>query len=83
MNSVQDQIYDIIAKEAPIDRARIVPAATLKGLEIASLDAVQIIFAIEERFDIYMPYDNPSFDVDTVAGLVDTVERLLREKRTA
>ena len=83
MISVQDQVYDIIAKEASIERARIAPGSTLKDLEISSLDAVQIIFAIEERFDIYMPYDNPSFDVDTVAGLVDTVERLLREKRTA
>jgi len=83
MKSVQDQIYDIIAKEASIERTRIAPEATLKDLEIASLDAVQIIFAIEERFEIYMPYNNPSFDVDTVGGLVDTVERLLREKRTA
>ncbi len=83
MISVQDQVYDIVVKEASIERARIAPGSTLKDLEIASLDAVQIIFAIEERFEIYMPYNNPSFDVDTVGGLVDTVERLLREKRTA
>lgn len=30
-----------------------------------------------------MPYNNPAFDVETVDGLVETVERLLREKASA
>lgn len=82
MTAVRDQIFDIIAREARIDRERIEPASTLDDLQIESLDVVQIIFAIEEQFQIYMPYNNPAFDIETVGDLVDTVERLLREKET-
>lgn len=83
MTAVRDQIFDIIAKEADIDRERIALTSTLEDLQIESLDVVQIIFAIEEQFQIYMPYNNPAFDVETVGSLVETVERLLREKETA
>ena len=46
MSEVQDKIFDIIAKEATIDRAKINPASTLKDLQIPSLDMVQIFFAL-------------------------------------
>ena len=80
MSDVQDKIFDIIAKEASIDRSRITPASTLKDLQIPSLDVVQIIFAIEDQFQINLPDDNASFDTDSAGGLVATVERLLAEK---
>lgn len=77
MNSVKDTVFDIIAKEAGIDRARITPEATLKDLGIQSLDAVQILFEIEDHFGITMPDRNPDFDTASVGGLIDTVEKLL------
>jgi acyl carrier protein len=77
MSSVEDTIFDIIAKESGIDRAKITPDATLKDLEIQSLDAVQILFEIEDRFKITMPDRDPNFDTESVRGLVDTVEKLV------
>lgn len=83
MTAVHDRIYEIIAKEGSIDRARIRPEATMKDLEVESLDVVQIIAAIEEQFDIFLPYDDPSFDIQTAGGLCEAVERLLQQKQTA
>ncbi len=80
MSSVQDTVFDIIAKEANIDRARITPTATLKDLEIQSLDAVQIIFEIEDHFKISMPDRDPNFDTESVSGLVEAVEKLVAAK---
>jgi acyl carrier protein len=80
MSSVQDTIFDIIAKESGIDRAKITPEATLKDLDIQSLDAVQILFEIEDHFKITMPDRDPNFDTESVKGLVDTVEKLLAEQ---
>jgi acyl carrier protein len=77
MSSVQDTIFDIIAKESGIDRAKITPDATLKDLEIQSLDAVQILFEIEDHFKITMPDRDPNFDTESVKGLIDTVEKLV------
>lgn len=80
MSDVQETIFDIIAKEAGIDRSRITPESTLKELEIQSLDAVQIIFEIEDHFKITLPDRDPNFDTESVKGLVDAVERLVAEK---
>ncbi len=51
---VQD-ILDIVAKETGIGKERLPPDATIASLDIASLDMVQAIFAIESRFDIEIP----------------------------
>jgi len=80
MSSVEDSIFDIIAKESGIDRAKITPKATLKDLDIQSLDAVQILFEIEDHFKITMPDRDPNFDTESVKGLVETVEKLLAEQ---
>jgi acyl carrier protein len=82
MSSVQDTVFDIIARESGIDRMRITPDATLKALEIQSLDAVQIIFEIEDHFKITMPDRDPNFDTESVKGLVDAVEKLVAEQAT-
>ncbi|HJT97398.1 MAG TPA: phosphopantetheine-binding protein [Rhodanobacteraceae bacterium] len=83
MSSVQDTIFDIIATESGIDRSKITLDSTLKDLEIQSLDAVQILFEIEDHFKITMPDRDPNFDTESVKGLVETVEKLSAEKGSA
>ena len=83
MSSVQDTIFGIIAKEAGIDIAKITPDSTLKELQIQSLDAVQIIFEIEDHFKITLPDRDPNFDTESVKGLIDAVEKLVAEKPAA
>mgnify|MGYP001595093683 CR=1 FL=1 len=80
MSRVQDTVFDIIAKESGIDREKITPEATLKDLDIQSLDAVQILFEIEDHFKVTMPDRDPNFDTESVKGLVETVEKLLAEQ---
>ena len=83
MSQVQDTVFGIIAKEANVDPAKITLDSTLKDLDIQSLDAVQIIFEIEDHFKITLPDRDPNFDTESVKGLVDAVEKLLAEKQTA
>jgi acyl carrier protein len=83
MSSVQETIFAIISKEAGIDIGKISLDSTLKDLEIQSLDAVQIIFEIEDHYKITMPDRDPNFDTESVKGLVDAVEKLVTEKQTA
>jgi len=83
MSSVQDTIFGIIAKEAGIDIAKITPESTLKELQIQSLDAVQIIFEIEDHFKITLPDRDPNFDTESVKGLIDAAEKLVAEKDAA
>src|SRR3546814_4380888 len=57
MATVENDIYDIIADKAAVDRAKLHRDAKMTDLEIESLDVVEIIFAIEEKFDIHVPYN--------------------------
>jgi len=79
-DNVQQTVFSIIAKEAGIDESKVTLDSTLKDLEIPSLDAIQIIFEIEDHFKIQMPDRDPNFDTESVKGLVETVEKLLAEK---
>ena len=86
--SVQDRVITIIAEQAMLDPSDVTPDSTLEELGIDSLGLVESIFAIEEEFDISVPFNanDPSesdFDIRTVRAIVDGVHRLIREKAEA
>ena len=83
MSNVQDTIFDTIASDARIPKETISLDSTLTDLGIDSLEAIEIVFNLEERFKISFPDRDPSFDTGTVRGLVDAVERLLAEQTAA
>ena len=80
MSEVQDTVFGIISKEAGIDIATIKPDSTLKDLNIQSLDAVQIIFEIEDHYKITMPDHDPNIDSGSLSALVEVVEKLVAAK---
>ena len=80
MSDVEERIKAIIAKEVSIDPSVIKPEATLEDLKIESIDLVQIMFAIEEEFDIYLAEADVGFDVENVGQVVDAVEQLVAAK---
>lgn len=67
-----EKILAIISREAAIDRARLTPAATLDELAIASLDVINILFAVEDECGIEL--DAAEFEgVKTVQQFLDVV----------
>lgn len=80
MSSTQQTIIDIIAKTCSIERDRITLDATLKDLDVHSLDAVQVLFEIEDRFDISVPEREDQYSGGTVRDLIEGVDRLLAAK---
>ena len=80
MSKVQQETFDIIAKQAKIDIESITPQSTLKDLGIASLDAIEVIFDIEEHFNINLPNEDTDLENGTVGHLVEAIERQLAQK---
>jgi acyl carrier protein len=79
--STQDKVIAIIAEQAVLEPSDVTPDSTLEELGIDSLGLVESIFAIEEEFDISVPFNanNPKesdFDISTVASIVAGIERL-------
>ena len=78
-------IRSILAEHALLDEADVIAASTLDSLGLDSLGLVESIFAIEEAFDISIPFNanaptQSRFDVSTVAAMVQAVRELRAEK---
>ena len=83
--SVKDKVIQIIAEQGLLDVADVSLTATLEELGIDSLGVVESIFAIEEEFDIEVPFNanapqESEFDISSVATIVSAVESLVAEQ---
>ena len=82
---LKDTIIKIIAEQAILDPCDVALDSTLEELAIDSLGLVESIFAIEEHFDITVPFNandptSSSFDISSVATIIAAVEQLLAEQ---
>lgn len=83
-DTIQQQVFEIIAKQAKTDVAAVKPESTLKDLGVESLEAIELIFDIEEHFNITFPdQQGANFDTDTAQSLVDAVQKALDDKAAA
>lgn len=82
MSNVEAEIMDIIAEKTSVDRAALTRDARMEDLEIESLDIVEIVFAIEEKYDIEVPYNANDGDeeFETVGDVVAAVEKVIAAK---
>lgn len=83
--SVKDKVVEIIAEQAVLQPSDVSMDATLEDLGVDSLGLVEAIFAIEEAFDIQVPFNanDPSesdFDVSNVGAIIKAVESLVTAK---
>ena len=83
--SINDRVIAIIAEQAVLDPSDVTPESTLEDLGIDSLGLVESIFAIEEAFDISVPFNanEPSesdFDISNVATIISGIEKLVSEQ---
>lgn len=86
--TVSDQIFAILAREAVLDPHELRPEMTIEDLGLDSLGLVETIFAIEEAFDISVPFNanepgKSDFDLSSVGAIVAAVERLIAAKGAA
>ncbi len=82
---IQAKVIEIIAEQALLEPSDVTPASTLEELGIDSLGLVECIFAIEEAFDISVPFnandpEASDFDISDVTSIVAGIKTLLAEK---
>ncbi len=80
--TTRERVIAIIAEQALLDPSDVREDMTLADLGIDSLGVVESIFAIEEAFDISIPFnanepEKSDFDISCVARVIDGVERLV------
>jgi acyl carrier protein len=83
--SIRDKVIEIIAEQAVLDVSDVSADSTLESLGIDSLGLVESIFAIEEEFDVTIPFnanepESSEFDISSVDTIIAGIERLVAEK---
>jgi len=79
--TIQDQVIEIIAEQALLSPDEINLTDTPADLGVDSMGLVESIFAIEETFDVTVPFNanapqESDFDISSVAAIVKAVEGL-------
>ena len=82
--SIKDQVIAIIAEQAMLDPGDIKMDHTLEDIGVDSLGLVECIFAIEEEFDISIPFnsntpEDSDFDISNVAAIIAGIDKLVSQ----
>lgn len=85
MTDVRDRIIQIIAEQAMLDPTELKLEMSPQDIGIDSLGLVESIFAIEEAFDITVPFnanepESSAFDISSLNAIIAAVEKLIAEK---
>ncbi|MDJ1008183.1 MAG: acyl carrier protein [Paracoccaceae bacterium] len=85
-SDVKDKVVEIIAELAVLEPSDISMDSTLDELGVDSLGLVESIFAIEETFEIDVPFNAnepqaSEFDISSVGAIVEAVTGLVEAKK--
>lgn len=72
-------LIEVIAKEGMVNLDGVGPDTTLESLNIASVDYMMILAAIEEKFSVYVPMDESLAEVKTVGGLISVLREHIQK----
>lgn len=78
-DKLENDLLDLVAEEAMVERDVLTRDAKLDALDIASADFVMILMAIEEKFDVYISVDNEIADLKTVQDLLNLATKKITE----
>ena len=85
MADVAADVIAIIAKKVPGEKKDIKLSDNLQELGLESIDALEMIFDLEEKFGIQIPYNANSAATDfaTVGDVVKAIQNLVDEGPSA
>ena len=73
-SEIKSIVFSIIHDQKTIAEDELTPETKLDSVGIDSLDALNILFAVEEKFSISIP-DDEAREIRTPLGIVESVER--------
>jgi acyl carrier protein len=80
--STLDTLQDILIEEFGLDRERLTPEAELGALGVDSLDLLELMFKIEDRYQLAIRDDIPT-DLTTLHDVVSYIDGQLAKQGKA
>jgi len=86
MADVASDVLEVIAKQAKVEPAAVARETELADLNLESLDTIELIFALEERFNIEIPFNaneagTSGISFTTAGDVIDAVAQLVAEQK--
>ncbi|MCS7024042.1 MAG: acyl carrier protein [Bryobacteraceae bacterium] len=78
-DDITQRVIQVIAKTQHLSPEQIRPTSSFEELNIDSLDGINIVFNLENEFDVSIP-DEAAKSIRSVADVVEGIRRLLAEK---
>ena len=72
------KVIGLIAKKKKLDPSAITAAATFQELGIDSMDGINILFALENEFDVTIP-DEQAKQIHSIREMVQGIEKLVSQ----
>jgi acyl carrier protein len=80
--STLQTLQDILVRDYTLTQERVVPEAVLSSLGLDSLSVLELMFKIEDRFQLKITGDTPT-DLVTVSDVVHYIDGLISSHATA
>ena len=82
MDDVAADVIAIIAKRVPAEKRNVSMTDRLEDIGIDSFGAVEMIFDLEEKFDVQISYNSNDarLDLETVGDVIGAIKNLVAGK---
>ena len=83
MDKIEKQVLELVGEQAGIDPKKISLLCKLEDLSLDSVAIVELVFSLEEKFDISIPFEGIEEielkkNFHTVASLINYLRELLK-----
>jgi|TARA_B110000503_G_C7115838_1_gene400306 acyl carrier protein len=76
MTEIQEQVIQVVSQQLNVDVGRVKPDSRLtEDLGADSLDAVELVMALEEAFKIEIP-DDEAEKIKTIQNCIEYIEKI-------
>ena len=80
MPTTFERVQAILAKEYSIPQETITPESKLEALGLDSLDLIELLFEVEEQFDIRVPQDGAdALKMASVQDIVNNIDAVISQ----
>ncbi len=80
MATIAETLTSILTEKFSVPEEKIRGEATLDTLGLDSLDLIEVLFEVEEAFDIRIPQDGAAIRAATIQQLLDTITQLVEQQ---
>lgn len=85
-NNIEKKIIDILAQQSLVEVENIKLDSTPDDLGLDSLGIVEVIFSLEEEFDISIPFNandnSENIDITNVSSIVEAIKNFVSSKES-